>query len=98
MADEIIDFLVEVLFDSLVDITVSVIPENKHSEKLEKVLSVFVVILTFVFLILFIVGICMIGETDGASVLGKVLICLLPAQVVTSVVLYIVKKLKEKKK
>ncbi len=98
MADEIIDFLVEVLFDSLVDITISVIPENKHSEKLEKVLSVFIAILTFVFLILFIVGICMLGETDGESVLGKVFICLMPIQVVVSVILYIIKKVKNGKK
>ncbi len=98
MADEIIDFLVEVLFDSLVDITISVIPENKHSEKLEKVFSVFIAILTFVFLILFIVGICMLGETDGESIWGKVFICLMPIQVVVSLVLYIIKKIKNRKK
>ena len=98
MADEIFDFFVEVLFDSLVDITISVIPEKKQSEKLEKVLSVFIAVLTFVFLILFVIGICMLGETDGDSIWGKVFICLMPIQVVVSLVLYIVKKIKNRRK
>lgn len=98
MADVIIDFLVEVLFDSLVDITISVIPENKKCEKLEKVLSIFIAVLTFVFLILFVIGICMLGETDGKSAFGKVFICLLPVQIIVAVALYVVKKIKNRKK
>lgn len=92
----IFDFVVETIVDNLVNITLSVIPENKHSEKLERGLSISVVILTFLFLLLFVVGICMLGETNGESVWGRVFICLTPIQLLFSVILYTIKKLKKK--
>ncbi|MBQ7116994.1 MAG: hypothetical protein IJN88_02150 [Clostridia bacterium] len=92
--DVAFDFLLEVLVDNLVNITLSVVPENKHSGKLETVLSIIIVILTFLFLILFVVGICMLRETDGESVLGKVFILLMPVQIILSVIVYIIKKMK----
>ncbi len=95
--DVVFDFLIETLIDNLVNITLSVIPENKHNGKLETVLSVIIVILTFLFLILFVVGICMLGETNGESVLGKVFILLMPVQIILSVIVYIIKKTKGKK-
>lgn len=98
MAEEIFEFILEVIVDNIVDIGVSVVPENKYSEKLETRIMIVVAVLTVIFLGLFVVGICMIGESNGESILGKIFICLTPLQFVLSFVIYIVRRIKEKLK
>lgn len=97
MIDLIFDFVVEALVDNLVDITLSVIPENKHSKKLERYISTFIVFITLLFFILFVIGVAMITKNKGENALGKVFICLMPIQLLFSISLHIIKKLKAKK-
>lgn len=98
MAEEIFGFILEFVVESIVEIGVYVVPENKYSEKLESRLKIAVTVLTVIFFALFVVGICLIGETNGESILGKVFICFSPLQLVLSIAVYIVRKIKEKLK
>lgn len=98
MADEVFEFFIEFFVEGAVNIALSIIPENKHSKKTEKVFKFTAVFITILFLILFVVGVCMVGETGGRSILGKIFMCLTPLQFSVSLVLYIIKKIKEKVK
>lgn len=93
--DVVLDFLIEVLLDNLINITLSVIPENKRNEKTERFLAVVIAVLTVLFLILFVVGICFLGETEGRSILGKIFISLTPLQLMLSGIVWTFKKIKE---
>ena len=94
--DLIFDFVVEIFADNLVDITLSVIPENKHNEKIERHICIFIFVITILFLILFVLGIGIITKTNSESIPGKIFICLTPIQLIASAVLYIIKKLTKK--
>ena len=94
---EILEFIfdlgVEILFDSYLDIALSVIPQNKHNEKLEINLIIFFSCVTTLFLVLFCVGLYMTTKPDSPHLLTKIFLLLAPVQLALSVILYIVRKL-----
>ena len=83
----LIEFILEVIF-GVVDETT-----QKYKKTIRQTIITVFAISTFSFLI----AIPILGETGGKSVLGLVLISILPAELVVMLVLFIISKLKKKK-
>lgn len=83
----IIEFTLEVIFGAVDETT------KKYKRTIRRTIITVFAISTFSFLI----AIPILGETGGKSVLGLVLISILPAELVVMLVLFIISKLKKKK-
>lgn len=86
--------------DFLMEFFVAAISELFPNKKLSKKTFVWqkrtAAAVTAVFIILLIIGICMVGETDGKSVLGKVFIALLPTEISVLIILNIIRSIRKK--
>jgi hypothetical protein len=83
----IIEFILEVIFGAVDETT------KKYKRTIRRTIITVFAISTFSFLI----AIPILGETGGKSVLGLVLISLLPIEFVVMIVIFIISKLKKKK-
>lgn len=83
----IIEFTLEVIFGAVDETT------KKYKRTIRRTIITVFAISTF----LFFIAIPILGETGGKSVLGLVLISILPAELVVMLVLFIISKLKKKK-
>ena len=93
MLEFILELGAEILFDSIFDIVLSVIPKKKHSERLEQRMMILVSGITLLFLVLFCVGIYMSIKTEAPNVVSTVFLLLLPIQLALSTVIYVIRKL-----
>ena len=88
--EEVFEFLIEFIFEIIfgaVDETT-----KKYKKVIRRTIITVFAISTFSFLI----AIPILGETGGKSVLGLVLISILPVVVVTLLVMFIISKIKKK--
>ena len=83
----ILEFVFEVVFGAVDETT------KKYKRTIRRTIITVFAISTFSFFI----AIPILGETGGKSVLGLVLISILPAELVVMLVLFIISKLKKKK-
>lgn len=82
----LIEFILEIIFGAVDETT------KKYKKVIRRTIITVFAISTFSFLI----AIPIIGETGGKSVLGLVLISILPVVVVTLLVMFIISKIKKK--
>ncbi len=82
----LIEFILEIIFGAVDETT------KKYKKVIRRTIITVFAISTFSFLI----AIPILGETGGKSVLGLVLISILPVVVVTLLVMFIISKIKKK--
>ena len=98
MLEIIFDFIFEKVFEIVMCLPLLLIPEGKYNDKTEKKIIISVVLVTGLFIFLFISGAFMASEPGVRGTIGKLFMCLTPLQFSVSFVLYIIKKIKEKVK
>lgn len=94
----IVDFFMDFVVDVLVEVISELFPNKKLSTKAFKWQKRIAAVVTVVFILLLVIGICMVGETEGKSVLGKVFIALLPAEILVLIILNIIRSIRKKGK
>ena len=82
----LIEFILEIIFGAVDETT------KKYKKVIRRTIITVFAISTFSFLI----AIPILGETGGKSVLGLVLISILPVVVVTLLVMFIISKIRKK--
>ena len=96
--DLIIDIIVEILFGSLAEgfVTLSsvFIPKNTLTPKAEKRLRIIFAVAGLLLFVLLVVGIVLLIESHGKSVLGLVFVILCGFYVASSIALKIITKIK----
>lgn len=85
--DFVAQFVIGAIFDSVDEIT------KKHKKVIRRTIITVFAISAFAFFI----AIPILGETGGKSVLGLVLISLLPIELIVMIVIFIISKMKKKK-
>lgn len=83
----VIEFILEVIFGAVDETT------KKHKKVIRRTIITVFAISAFAFFI----AIPILGETGGKSVLGLVLVSLLPIELIIMTVTFIISKLKKKK-
>ncbi len=90
------DFLMEFFVEFFVEAISELFPNKKLSKKAFVRQKRIAAVVTGVFILLLVIGICMVGETEGKSVLGKVFIALLPAEILVLIILNIIRFIQKK--
>ena len=90
----ILDIIFELIDDFIMELIFDVIDENtkKYKKTIRRTIITLFAISTFAFLI----AIPILGETGGKSVLGLVLISILPVVLLALLVMFIISKIKRK--
>ena len=96
------EFIIEAVFEKLAEFIVflplSLIPEEKYNDKTEKKIIFAIVLVSLLFMFLFVSGLFMASTPGVRGTIGKLFMCFTPIQLLLSSVLYIIKKIKEKQK
>lgn len=97
-----LEIIFETVFEKLAEVIVflplTLIPGEKYSDKTEKKIIIVTVLVSLLFMFLFISGLFMASKSGIRGTIGKFFMCLTPLQFLLSLVLYIIKKIKEKLK
>ncbi len=93
------DFIFEVIFEVFINLYIELmtlfVPEKKVNKKNLKIIAAIEAVVLFVAAI---VGFCMIAESDGASVVGKVVLNTSSAVIVLQIVFGLIIRRKRRKK
>ena len=83
----VIEFILEVIFGAV----------DETTKKYKKVIRRTIITVFAISVFAFLIAIPILGETNGKSVLGLVLIYLLPIEFVVMIIIFIISKIKKKK-
>ena len=83
------------MIDAFVEAAYALVPDKKFSGKAYKLLKAAIIIFTVSTIVLFIAGICLLAESDGANNLGKVFVVFMPLEFIIVAILHIVRKVKK---
>ncbi|MBQ8302612.1 MAG: hypothetical protein IJX97_03570 [Clostridia bacterium] len=90
--EAVMEFLMEFLGELYVDLTTSLLPRGRLSERAHKVLTVVFAIIGVAFFLLLFTGLTMLIVSGGASTLGWIFTCVGAVYLIVSLVLFLRKR------